>query len=66
MADKKPKIAITLPPVKPRNPYVAAALGRRAGCHRKPRKVVRQQSRQRMQRALGELLVGATTEFDID
>lgn len=66
MADSKQTITLTLPPVKPRNPYVAAALARRAGCHGKPRKVVRQQSRQRMQRALGALLVGDTTEFDID
>lgn len=65
MADKR-KAPQVIPPSRPRNPYVAAALARHAGCHGKPRKTERQQSRQRMQRSLGALLRGEKTEFDID
>lgn len=50
---------------KPRNPYVAAALTRRAGAHGKTRKAARQQTRQRLQHDLDALLRGELTEFDI-
>jgi hypothetical protein len=65
MADKKDR-PIVIPSPRPRNPFVAAALTRRAGSHDKPRKAVRQQARQRFQRVLLGLLRGECTEFEID
>jgi hypothetical protein len=66
MAKKNPAITLTVPPRKPRNPVVVAALTRRAGSHDKPHKVARQQSRQRLQRALSDLLRGDQTEFEVE
>ena len=51
---------------KPRNPFLVAALTRRAGSHDKSPKAMRQQVRQRFQRALDGLLRGDRTEFDPD
>lgn len=51
---------------KPRNPFVVAALTRRAGSHEKSGKAARQQSRQRFARAMGALLRGDRTELDLD
>jgi hypothetical protein len=65
MADKKDR-PVVIPPLRPRNPFVVAALTRRAGSHAKPRKAVRQQTRQRFQRVLDSLLRGERTEFEID
>ena len=53
-------------PAKPRNPFLVAALMRRAGSHDKSPKAARQQVRQRFQRALDGLLRGDRTEFDLD
>lgn len=61
----KNKASSAVSTLKPRNPYVAAGLMRRAGVHAKSRKVLRQQNRQRMQRVLGDLLNENTTEYDI-
>ncbi len=65
MADKKDR-TLRIPTQKPRNPFVAAALTRRAGSHEKPHKAVRQLARQRFQRALNSLLRGERTEFEVD
>lgn len=65
MADKKDR-TLVIATQKPRNPFVAAALTRRAGSHAKPHKAVRQQARQRFQRALDSLLRGERTEFEVD
>lgn len=65
MADKTDR-TLVIPTQKPRNPFVAAALTRRAGSHEKSHKAVRQQTRQRFQRALDGLLRGERTEFEVD
>ena len=65
MADKTDR-TLVIPTQKPRNPFVVAALTRRAGSHEKPHKAVRQLARQRFQRALNSLLRGERTEFEVD
>lgn len=65
MADKDPS-SVRIVLRKPRNPFVVAALIRRAGSHEKPGKAARQQSRQRFERAMGALLRGDRTELDVD
>ena len=65
MADKTDR-TLVIPTPRPRNPFVAAALTRRAGSHEKSHKAVRQQTRQRFQRALDGLLRGERTEFEVD
>ena len=65
MADKTDR-TLLIPTQRPRNPFVVAALTRRAGSHEKSHKAVRQQTRQRFQHALEGLLRGERTEFEID
>ena len=65
MSDKTDR-TLLIPTQKLRNPFVAAALTRRAGSHEKSHKAVRQQMRQRFQRTLDGLLRGERTEFEID
>lgn len=66
MAERKTPTRLVVPASKPRNPFVAAALTRRAGSHEKSHKAVRQQTRQRFQRALDGLLRGDRTEFEVE
>ena len=66
MANHKQTTTLVIPVSKPRNPFMVAALTRRAGSHDKSQKAVRQQTRQRFQRALEGLLRGDRTEFDND
>ena len=66
MASHKQTTTVVVPASKPRNPFLVAALTRRAGSHEKSRKAVRQQTRQRFQNALVDLLRGDRTEFDLD
>lgn len=62
----KEKIVIKVPASKPRNPYALLARMRRAGAHEKSTKSQRQQHRQRFQTALGSLLDGDLSEFEIE
>lgn len=66
MANAKQTTTLIIPVSKPRNPFVVAALSKRAGSHEKSHKAARQQARQRFQNALESLLRGDRTEFDLD
>jgi hypothetical protein len=48
------RLKLRLKQNKPRNPYVAAALLRKAGRHRKSTRNERQQGRQELRRALAQ------------
>ncbi|HRF12835.1 MAG: hypothetical protein AW09_003263 [Candidatus Accumulibacter phosphatis] len=64
MAGKK--ITLVIARSKPRNPFLVAALTRRAGPHGATGKAIRQRMRQRTQQSLAALLDGDKAEFEID
>ena len=57
MKQKRPKVP------KSRNPYVAAALFRKAGAHDKPNKVKRRELKQELKAALGYSRIGLSNKY---